>query len=95
MHMYIYNRIIRITVKAWLYYFNKLLPLGIFKKKYSHNCLVVNHFVYMEAAFYARVPCLSQVVVMATLNQYYSNFFVVSVNNSPLAKISQYIGIHT
>ena len=61
--MYIYNRIIRITVKAWLYYFNKLLPLGIFKKKYSHNCLVVNHFVYMEAAFYASdfcAPCLNK-----------------------------------
>ena len=35
------------------------------------------------------------VVVMATLNQFNSNLFVVSVNNSPLAKISQYISIHT
>ena len=32
-------------------------------------------------------------VVMATLNQFNSNLFVVSVN-SPLAKISQYISIH-
>ena len=31
------------------------------------------------------------VVVMATLNQFNSNLFVVSVNNSPLAKISQYM----
>ena len=35
------------------------------------------------------------VVVMATLNQFNSNLFVVSVKNSPLAKISQYISIHT
>ena len=31
------------------------------------------------------------VVVMAKLNQFNSNLFVVSVNNSPLAKISQYM----
>ena len=35
------------------------------------------------------------VVVMATLNQFNSNLFVVSVKNSPLVKISQYISIHT
>ena len=37
------------------------------------------------------------VVVMATLcysNNLIQTFFVVPVNNSPLAKISQYIGIH-
>ena len=33
--------------------------------------------------------------VMATLNQFNSNLFVISVNNSPLAKKSQYIGIDT
>ena len=35
------------------------------------------------------------VVAMATLNQFNSNIFLVSVNNIPLAKISQYIIIHT
>ena len=35
------------------------------------------------------------VVVMATLNQFNSILFVVSVNNGPLARISQYIRIHT
>ena len=37
------------------------------------------------------------VVVMATLcygNNLIETFFVVSVNNSPLAKISEYISIH-
>ena len=38
---------------------------------------------------------VGSVVVMATLNQFNSNLFVVPVKNSPLAKISQYISIHT
>ena len=37
---------------------------------------------------------VGSVVVMATLNQFNSNIFVVSVKNNPLAKISQYISIH-
>ena len=51
-----------------------------------------NANIYISPTFQETV---GRVVVMATLNQFNSNLFVVSVKNSPLAKISQYISIDT